>query len=191
MNIDIQHIYQLITKYEEIVPLPIDWLLCAIAFGIVIILFAKRKSYQGFTVNAAWVLLAIYILMIIFGTVIFREAKPEMRYHLIPLIRYTAIYDGFVADVLVNVGMLIPVGFLGAITFGHKNVLKVAAIGCLLSTIIELAQLLGRCGVCNIDDVIHNTIGCVIGYGIFILCDKLFHQIFGMQIADAHTMFAK
>ncbi len=188
---DIHHIAQLITKYEQIVPLPIDWLLCAIAFGIVIILFTKKKSYQGFIVNAAWALLAIYILMIIFGTVIFREAKPEMRYHLIPLINYTTIYDGFIADVLVNVGMLVPVGFLGAITFGHKNVLKVAAIGCLMSTIIELAQLLGRCGVCNIDDVIHNTIGCIIGYGIFMLCDKLFHRLFGMQIADAHTMFAK
>lgn len=188
---NIQHIYQLITRYEEIVPLPIDWLLCSIAFAIVIILFVKRKSYEGFVVNAAWVLLAIYIVMIMFGTVIFREAKPEMRYHLIPLIRYTAIYDGFVADVLVNIGMLIPIGFLGAITFGHNNVLKVAAIGCLISVIIELAQLLGRCGVCNIDDVIHNTLGCVIGYGTFTLCDKIFHKIYDTRIIDAHTLFTE
>lgn len=191
MNIDIQHIYQLITKYEEIVPLPIDWLLCSIAFAIVLILFARRKSYESFIVNAAWVLLVIYLVMVLSGTVIFREAKPEMRYHLIPLVRYTTIYDGFVADVLVNVCMLIPVGFLGAITFGHRNVLKVAVVGCLMSSIIELAQLLGRCGMCNIDDVIHNTIGCVIGYGIFTFCDKIFHQLYDTRIIDAHTLFTE
>jgi glycopeptide antibiotics resistance protein len=46
-------------------------------------------------------------------------------------------------------------------------------IGCLLSAAIEILQLLTRRGVCNIDDVIHNTIGCAIGYGIFRLCNTL------------------
>lgn len=188
---NIHHIYELIKAYENIVPLPIDWMLCAIAFGIVAILFTIRKNYRGFIVKSAWSMLAIYVLMLLFGTVLFRETSPEMRYHFEPLKNYTAIYDGFIADVIVNICMFIPLGFLGAITFGHNNLMKVCIVGFLISAIVELAQLLGRCGVCNIDDVIHNSLGCAIGFFIFTLCNKLFHRAYNMHIIDAHTLFAK
>lgn len=187
---NIHHIYELIKAYENVVPLPIDWLLCAIAFGIVAILFVFRKNYRGFIVRSAWSMLVIYVLMILSGTVLFRETSLEMRYHFEPFKNYTTIYDGFIADVIVNIGMFIPFGFLGAVTFGHNNVMKVCIVGFLMSSIVELAQLLGRCGVCNIDDVIHNSLGCVIGFYVFALCNKLYYRIYNMQITEAHTLFA-
>ena len=187
-NINIEHIAQLITAYEEIVPLPVDWLVGIIALGVVAILFIRRK-YPGFVTQAAWGLLALYVLLLLFGTVLFREVSPNMRYHFEPLVNYSYMYDTFIADTLVNVGMFAPIGFLGAITFGYRNMLKVVAVGCTMSILVELAQLVGRRGVCNIDDVIHNTLGCAIGYGIFLIVDKLFHLIFDKRIKDAHTLF--
>ena len=45
-----------------------------------------------------------------------------------------------------------------------KNILL---CGFLLSALIESAQLLFHLGWCDIDDVINNTAGAVVGYGIW------------------------
>lgn len=51
-------------------------------------------------------------------------------------------------------------------TFNIKNKIwwKVALIGLVFSSFIELSQLVLKRGLCETDDVIHNTVGCVVGY---------------------------
>jgi glycopeptide antibiotics resistance protein len=78
-----------------------------------------------------------------------------------------------VAQHILNVLMFIPIGFFLCATIYGIRFMHVIEIGCLLSVMIEILQLITRRGVCNIDDVIHNTIGCAIGYGIYIFCSKI------------------
>ena len=40
--------------------------------------------------------------------------------------------------------------------------------GAILSTIVEISQFATKRGLCETDDVIHNTLGCLLGYLIAI-----------------------
>lgn len=45
--------------------------------------------------------------------------------------------------------------------------------GCLVSVAIEVLQFFTQRGLCELDDVIHNTLGVVIGYGVYKVISKV------------------
>jgi glycopeptide antibiotics resistance protein len=96
-----------------------------------------------------------------------------MQYKFFPFWSYDVLNYKIIAQLILNVLMFVPIGFLLGTIMKEIRWMQVMEIGCLLSAAIEILQLLTRRGVCNIDDVIHNTIGCAIGYGIFRLCNTL------------------
>ena len=55
--------------------------------------------------------------------------------------------------------------------------LMVAIIGCGISVTIEALQYFFMRGFSEVDDVMHNTLGCILGYGIYSIC-KLGHEKF-------------
>ena len=67
---------------------------------------------------------------------------------------------------LLNVVMFMPIGFL--LKFGVPQITcqKVILVGAILSALTELSQFVFRKGLCEVDDVIHNVLGCVLGYGL-------------------------
>lgn len=66
---------------------------------------------------------------------------------------------------LLNVVLYIPIGLLlGGLT---DKWWKALAVGCLLSMSIELLQLVFRKGLCETDDVIHNTLGALVGMVVY------------------------
>ncbi len=70
-------------------------------------------------------------------------------------------------NLLGNVLAFCPLGFLAPVVFDSMRTLKKAVIlGACTSVLIELLQLVFRIGSTDIDDVILNTIGCLIGYGL-------------------------
>jgi glycopeptide antibiotics resistance protein len=76
-----------------------------------------------------------------------------------------------------NVIMLIPVGFL--LPACKKNGAKsgigirgIMLITFLISLTIEMLQLVLKRGLFEFDDMFHNTLGGVIGYGIYVLFRK-------------------
>jgi len=70
-----------------------------------------------------------------------------------------------------NIVAFIPLGFMLPILFGPKKAgfTRVLIISILLSASFELLQLITSMGACDIDDVILNTSGGVIGYLLFLL----------------------
>ena len=53
------------------------------------------------------------------------------------------------------------------IAYGLRfTVYRVMAVGAGISVMIELLQLIFKRGLCEVDDVIHNVLGTLIGYGI-------------------------
>lgn len=63
--------------------------------------------------------------------------------------------------------MLIPVGaVIPCLVKRRKFIITIAsAVG--ISLLIELLQLVTKRGLFEFDDIIHNTLGAVIGYGVY------------------------
>ena len=76
---------------------------------------------------------------------------------------------------LLNVAMFVPLGFIYPMIYPEKlaKVIRVLPMGLLCAIAIESTQLLLRMGQCDIDDIIANTLGAVIGA----VCYRLFYKI--------------
>lgn len=111
---------------------------------------------------------------------ILRGQEAGKALNLIPLATLT------LADLktsLLNILLLVPFGF-GLPFIMDSRMKKVIIIGALFSIGIELLQLItGIMGkmtfrVADINDVIFNIVGAVVGYALFLVFMYLFHRIF-------------
>ena len=82
-----------------------------------------------------------------------------------------------------NVVMFLPLGFLIPTIWQSLGKLRyILAAGCGFSALIEVSQLLSLRGT-DVDDVIMNTLGAVLGYGLYRLCSRLTGSRFQQQEA--------
>ena len=105
-------------------------------------------------------LLAAYILFILMETIIGRKTGVG-RVELVPFWSYS--HPELRMEILLNYVLFIPLGLLLYVCFGEKFGIRVVMAGFLLSASIELIQLIFKIGVFEFDDMIGNTIGCLIG----------------------------
>ena len=173
MKYNFEYITNYVTEYDPGVPKTIILGVLTVVCGIIIVQSLTSSNGRAFIKNAAWCILIGYVFLTICATVLFRETSETMRYSFYPFRSYTQLYDKLLAQIILNVAMLIPIGYLGGVAIKKMNTTKILAFGCLLSLTIEIIQLFSRRGVFNIDDVIHNTLGCAIGYGAFRLCNTI------------------
>ena len=67
-----------------------------------------------------------------------------------------------------NVVMFVPLGwFLPKIWRAFQGFFKTVFFGIVLICLVELVQYVTGLGVCDIDDLILNALGIMLGYGIF------------------------
>ena len=94
--------------------------------------------------------------------------------NLIPLIHLGNVYDGWEMNIIGNVLMFVPVGIVWPACF-HKlnNVAKTVLAGALLSVLIEISQLLFYKRCSDVDDVLLNITGVLIGAIAFFLIRKI------------------
>ena len=137
--------------------IPIYYYLIAVGIGMVIGIW-KKDWTSG--------ILAAYLFFILAGTVLIR--KPgALSYELMPFWSWKV--PSLRSQIIANILMFIPIGFLLGIKVGWKGI----PIAALFSLIIELIQLVTRRGLFEFDDIIHNTLGAVIGFGIYALLGKV------------------
>ena len=112
-----------------------------------------------------------WVVLIFCSTVIFRETRTERAISLVPLSSYFCIAENsYLKEVavinLLNIFMFLPVGLF--LKCGYRNVTykKVLFAGFMVSSFIELSQFIFRKGLCEVDDLIHNVTGCMVGYAI-------------------------
>ena len=114
-------------------------------------------------------LLIDYVLILVGSTVLFREGGTATGLNFIPLWSYKAIFDGhdqLVLENLLNVIVFVPIGILTGIIIGKHNVTKVLLFCLSVSVTIEIGQFLFNKGFAEVDDIIHNTLGGILGYYI-------------------------
>jgi glycopeptide antibiotics resistance protein len=101
-----------------------------------------------------------------------------IKYNLVPFAeirRYIMNWECFTAELFVaniagNVGLFVPFGAMLFVLKGKPvSFLEVTFCACALSVVIELVQLITRVGVCDVDDMILNTVGGMIGYFVYLL----------------------
>lgn len=176
MKFDSEYITNYILEYDIGIPLAmiigVSFLVC----GVVFFLFQLKTSYPVFIRQASFCLFIGYVFLVLCTTIFFREDTYEKRYMLRPLWSYTVLYNKLLAQIIMNILLFIPIGLFIGGALKKKQLLNAMGIGFALSFFIELTQLVSTRGVFNIDDIIHNTFGCVIGYLCFIICYKLIRR---------------
>ena len=99
-----------------------------------------------------WILILAYVYFILTKTVIGRPVLPE------PIFKglFWEVQQGYWKDIRLNILLFIPLGFLIG---GWKGL----AAGIVLSCGIEAVQYYARLGLCQMDDIMNNSIGTGIG----------------------------
>ena len=126
--------------------------------------------------QALYMLAIGYCLLILYVTVFSRPTREFSQYRIIPFYSYIIIANGdklMFIQILLNVILFVPMGFLMKSTFCKWNWKCIVLSGTLLSFTIEFLQLVFHKGMTEVDDVIHNTIGTFVGYSIYVIITRL------------------
>lgn len=155
-------------------------IISVIAFAVfcaVSIFLYKRHKFNKSQCFAA-ILLSLYIVVLLYFTVTGRYSHEEYEYQInfFTSYRWFFQYNGeqVLRQLLINLVMLMPVGFLLPVVINAKHkYLITMALSLLLTVFIETMQLITKCGSFEIDDIINNFVGAVIGMLIYMLLNKI------------------
>ena len=79
-----------------------------------------------------------------------------------------------------NILAFVPFGaILPVISRRFRGFFRVMLLGFSFSLLVECTQLVTRVGTFDVDDLMLNTLGAVIGYLFFALCDRIRRHIYG------------
>ena len=144
-----------------------EGMLSVICIGIVLLVAWRGRRSRRYI---AGLLLVGYSFLIYCSTVIYREVLQERVGDLMPFWSYRAIMDGkeqYLAENIMNVVVFVPVGILFGIAMRSRNVWAALLVGVGLSVGIEVLQFVFKKGFAEIDDIMHNTLGCIMGFGFY------------------------
>ena len=135
-------------------------------FCLGLVVFIAWKGFKSGLRYSAALLLIEYIFLLFCSTVIFRTTGATRQYDIHPFWSYNR--PDLLPENIMNVIVFIPVGMiLGSLLRVKGSCLVVLLIGCSISITIEALQFCFMKGFSEVDDVMHNTVGCMIGYGIY------------------------
>ena len=139
--------------------------------------------FLGWKKGLKWIsrlLLAEYIILILLLSVVFRESRMNQSYNLRPFWSYRVIQNGnelLLIQAILNVVAFVPIGVLLGLSFSKMKWWEVILIGGAFSVMIEALQFILHCGFTEFDDVFHNVLGCLIGYGVYAGVRSLFKRV--------------
>lgn len=152
--------------------------LTAFAVGAV---FAVRLYKKGRITRSKMVLsiiLWLYVLVVLYFTVVGRYSHEEYTVRLQVLYSYrNYILTGDkheLRGIIVNIVMFILFSFMSAALFRDKKpVIITLALGLSLTLIIELLQLITHTGTFETDDILNNLLGTIFGIVLWNICDEI------------------
>lgn len=162
-------------NYFLIIPYRVPHIVYYLTFVSVLLGWSIQLYRKGFKQSIRYLFLyslVDYVFLLVCSTCIFRDVTETRNFCLIPFWSYREIMNGtmrYIIQDLMNVVVFLPIGFLSPLSFNHMNIKRVLLLGCSISIIIELAQLLFKTGLCEFDDLFHNSLGVAVGYGLYVL----------------------
>lgn len=132
-----------------------------------VVLYTWRGMKAGRYVS--WLLLFEYIILVYCSTVICRVTYAERRYNFTPFWSYDK--PEFLVENIMNVAVFVPIGLLLGASINGLKWRNALLTGVCLSASIEILQFVFMIGFSEVDDVMHNTLGCMIGYGVYTIIE--------------------
>jgi glycopeptide antibiotics resistance protein len=132
-----------------------------------------------------WVIFYIYILLLSYflffsekfgrdlithnyNLELFKEIKRFFKY------REQIGQEGFLINIFGNVIAFMPYGFfLPLLNRSYRKLYLIVILCILFSLIIEVAQLLLKVGVFDVDDILMNSLGGILGYFSFLITHSI------------------
>lgn len=147
----------------------------------------ESKKSEKLLLSIIYIIFLVYILMII-RIILFRDvpiyAIFKGTFRNVNLIPFYTIYQYIVdsnldfmkatVNIIENIGIFIPMGIFLPIVCKNLNKKTIIIVIILVSLAFELTQYIFALGSSDIDDVILNSLGGIIGINIYINMNKLF-----------------
>ena len=133
-----------------------------------------------------WILAEIYAAAIIYLAFLTRESMPIYHYSIHPFgaARKAIEFGGGIIPgilsgevritsweslegIVLNALLFIPFGYLAPLFYKKTQWWKIMILGMAASLIIEIIQLVTRLGYADVNDLINNTIGILIGFILY------------------------
>lgn len=138
---------------------------------------AKRIRTLGKFLFVVYILFLLYFL--IFSDWYGRSGVMEnYHYNLTPFYEIRRFWEyreklgiWSVINLFGNVIVFVPFGFFKPMASKKRSFLGTVFDGAFLSLVVEVFQLLSKVGRFDVDDLILNTSGVILGYLIFVACN--------------------
>ena len=146
--------------------------LVIVAVSIVCIRFAYLRNHRDSAkfYHEFWTFVGIVYLLLLYQLVTRVDINAYSGKNLVPFAEITRYKFGsrlFMYNVVGNIAMFIPFGYFIASYIKPKKMWTNLIIGAIVSLAIEYVQLnIGR--TFDIDDIILNTFGCILGFLVYI-----------------------
>jgi len=153
------------------------------SFLVIRHLHAKRNGKEHRKINIKrlfwWLVFLCYIFVVAGATLFSRGSNYE--YDMIPPLFYSyknAWNNWSMTEwrnIILNICMFVPFGLL--LPMGLKwfrKCYRTYVAGFLFSLFIELSQMIFKIGIFEPDDLLDNTLGAIIGFGLFLVLFKLY-----------------
>lgn len=159
-------------SFRELIFFIIILMVVTIIFSVLL----KKEKINLFQLIAGELLL-IFMFIVLGSTVFTRIPKEERAFKLIPFWSWNEVIKGNIQALeenLLNLTLLFPFGFLLPFVFYRKIIwYKALIMGLVFSFFIETSQLILKRGFFEWDDMIHNSLGAMIGC---IIANKIFEK---------------
>lgn len=142
--------------------------------------FHRRTNF----IHMIWVFIFLYYVYLVLETtgigtiweiVLYPGMKLQEEINLIPF------RDGISLSMILNVVMFMPLGFLLPLLWKeYQSLVRTAIIGFCFSCGIEFCQLFNR-RVSDVDDLLMNTLGAILGWLIWIVFSRIMHLKYGRR----------
>ena len=165
-----------------------DILITLIVISIIVYINSQLKNKKGTSLYNTGIILLSVVMVIIFsltGVSPISGFNIEIRIDEISFIPFKGIIEMFkggltlhtIINIIGNIIMFMPMGFLLPLLFSNLDSLKkTVAVGFGTSLLIEFTQLF-LLRATDIDDLILNTLGTMLGYLVFLTFKKLLSRL--------------
>lgn len=142
----------------------------------------KDRNYLEIIIENRRVILvcmAIVYLFIVLDITLIDRTVGVRRYMLEPMWEVRQMlrsqrYTYWGTQIVGNCVMLLPMGiFLPALSEWFHSVRRTTTAGFLFSLFIELTQYVTGRGLCELDDIFHNTFGAAVGAMLYMVISRL------------------
>lgn len=166
-------------KLLETTPSSVYVLVFCVAFVSIVISLIARGFKNGIRVSSL-ILMILYATIVLCTTVLFRNGPIDCKILVVPFGSYVAIDEGnsrLLEENIMNIAVFVPFGIFLTAGIERLKWWHAAIAGGCLSVVIEFMQFYFKRGSCEVDDIIHNTFGCVIGYYIVRIVVSIYYKL--------------